>query len=64
MSARKQVVLTTFSKPTPAAARMAPTFLQLCSAWAVIPSAIAPVAGSTGIWPDVKIRSPAVQPWE
>lgn len=22
------------------------------------------VAGSTGIWPDVKIRSPAVQPWE
>src|SRR5699024_20771 len=32
MLARKQVVLTTLSRPEPAASRMAPTFLQLHSA--------------------------------
>ena len=53
MSARKQVVLKTFSKLEPAASRMAPTFLQLCSAWAAMPSGTAPVAGSAGIWPEV-----------
>ena len=58
MSARKQVVFTTLSRVTPAASRMAPTFLQLCSACAAMPSGIAPVAGSTGIWPEVMTRSP------
>ena len=39
--------------PDPAASRIAITFLQLCSVCASIPSAISPVAGSIGIWPDV-----------
>ena len=56
MSARKQVVLTTLSKPEPAASRMAPTFLQLHSAWAAMPSGMVPSAGFTGSWPEVMTR--------
>src|SRR5699024_1236630 len=44
ISARKQVVLITLSKPEPAASRIAPTFLQLHSAWAEMPSGISPVS--------------------
>lgn len=49
ISAKKQVVLNTCSSPVPAAVRMASTFLQLCSAWALIPSGTSPVWGLTGI---------------
>ena len=54
ISARKHVVLTTLSKPEPAASRIAPTFLQLCAACASMPSGISPVSGSTGICPEAK----------
>ena len=54
ISARKHVVFTTLSIPEPAASKIAATFLQLCSVCAVIPSGTSPLAGFTGICPDVK----------
>ncbi len=53
ISARKQVVLTTRSKPRTAASGMAPTFWQLCSAWAAMPWGTVPpeaflVSGTCG----------------
>ncbi len=50
ISARKQVVFTTLEKSVPAASRIAPTFLQHCSAWASmsVPT-ISPVAGFRAI---------------
>ena len=36
--------------------RMAPTFLQLHSAWAAMPSGMVPSAGFTGSWPEVMTR--------
>ena len=41
--------LDNFVKAGTGSSKMAPTFLQLCSAWAEIPSGVVPVAGSTGI---------------
>lgn len=64
MSARKQVVLTTLEGSVPAASKMAHTFLQLCSAWAAMPSGTAPLTGSTGICPEVNTKPLTSQPWE
>lgn len=65
ISARKQVVLITLSNVSPASSRIAPTFLQDCSACASILSpTTSPVAGSTGIWPDANTKLPAIFAWE
>ena len=59
ISARKHVVFTTLSIPEPAASKIAATFLQLCSSCAAISGpATSPVAGSTGICPEEKTKSP------
>ena len=65
MSARNTVVLTTASKPTPAAPSIAPTFSRtrrVCAAMS--PSTSVPVAGSSGIWPEQKRNGPATIAWE
>ena len=59
MSARKQVVFKTEPKSVPAASRITPTFLQDCSAWvSIVSPETAPVAGSTGIWPEINYIFP------
>ena len=65
MSLRNTVVLITFSRVSPAAARTAWTFSRDWRVWpATPPSAKAPVAGSTGSWPEVMTMPPADTPWE
>ena len=58
MSARKMTVLTTFVMERPASARMALRFARLCAACSSTVSAILPVAGSTGIWPETNTILP------
>jgi hypothetical protein len=47
----------------PAALSTAARFTSACSAWASIPPAIAPVAGSMPAIPEQKTRSPATIAW-
>ena len=64
MSARKQVVFTTFSMLLPAASRIAFTLRQLCLVCSLIPSAMLPSAGFTGICPEVITILPVMKACE
>ena len=63
ISARKMTVLTTFAMERPASARMALRFARLCAACSSTVSAILPVAGSTGIWPETNTILPRSIAW-
>ena len=64
MFCRNTVVLITLSMVRPAFSRMAFTLVRDWRVWAVMPSGMAPVAGSTGIWPEVISSAPQSIAWE
>ena len=54
----KTTVLTTLSKELPASSNIALTFSKLCFVAALISVTNSPVAGTSGICPEVKTKSP------
>ena len=65
MSASSTVVLTTSAKLRLAAFRISPMLVRLWRAWAwMSPSTSCPVAGTRGIWPEMKTWAPASSPVE
>ena len=64
MSARKQVVFTTWAVELPAASSTAFTFSSDWRDCASIPSGISPVFGFTGSWPETNTKPLPAVPWE